>query len=103
MYSRRQLLTALIDKFGADEELAGSAIDKFVDDLSNGDEFISFVLDPYEDDPIIEGDLELDSEFVYSNSYYWETSGSVQEVPRGIANIELPPYEDKLISEDGEL
>jgi len=102
VYTKADMLDHLEKEWSTDPgQLTQEAVRRFFEDLQNGRYAPSAMLDDFH----VEGDLEVDAEFVYNNQQYWNLEMNTTPDPeqvREINDLSLP-YSDKLIKEDDEL
>jgi hypothetical protein len=103
VYFRSDLVAMLTKEFDADDQMAGDAVDSFVKEVAAGKYEPSTMLADVEGgEDVIEGDIEVDAEYVYDTQRYWDLS-EAPVTAVGLEDVPLADWEEKLLREDGEL
>jgi hypothetical protein len=100
VYFRSQLFGMLHDEYGCDPpEMVNEAIDGFLKDVTTGDYEASVIMAD-DDEPLVEGDLDVDAEHVYNTQRYWDLPEAPVDAV-GLEDVELPPNDYDLRDEEG--
>jgi hypothetical protein len=93
VYFSKDLMKKLEEEFEADPAMSQTAVEAFVQDLMNSKYEPSAILTS-NGDVSIEGDIEVDAEFVYDTQRYWDLPEAPVDAV-GLVDVELPDdYEE---------